>query len=63
VIEAGADRRAVRLPWRACWVHLWSGQRFEGGQAIEIPAPIGQPPVLFREGSSFADVFRALPTA
>jgi alpha-glucosidase len=63
VIEAGVDRRGVRLPEGAAWLHLWSDRRFEGGQVIDIPAPIGQPAVFYRHGSAFTELFRALPDA
>ena len=41
------------------WVHLWSGERFTGGW-VEVPAPLGEPPVFFRSASAFAALFREL---
>jgi alpha-glucosidase len=63
VIEAGTARRAAYLPASTAWSHLWSGARYEGGRSVEVAAPLGQPPVFFREGSAWAELFRALPDA
>ena len=58
VVEPGADSRSLWLP-AGDWIHLWSGKRFCGGPA-EVAAPLGQPPVFWRAGSSFAALFEAL---
>jgi alpha-glucosidase len=62
VVTEGATGRRLHLTPGA-WVHLWSGTRHEApapsGRNIELEAPLGQPPVLYREGSEWADVFRA----
>jgi sulfoquinovosidase len=63
VIEAGTARRAAYLPASTAWSHLWSGARYEGGRSVEVAAPFGQPPVFFREGSAWAELFRTLPDA
>jgi alpha-glucosidase len=63
VIEAGAARRTAYLPAGAAWIHLWSGERFEGGRSVEVDAPLGQPPVFFHEGSPWAEFFLTLPDA
>jgi alpha-glucosidase len=47
VVTAGATSRDVYLP-PGQWFHLWTGQMYEGGQAITIDAPIGSPPVFSR---------------
>ena len=60
VWTAGAVEREVYLPAGAAWKHLWSGERYEGGQAVTVPAPIGQPPVFHREGSQFMELFESL---
>ncbi len=49
VVEEGAQTRGLYLPQDG-WIHLWSGQRFSAGEHT-IAAPLGQPPVFFREGS------------
>jgi len=44
------------------WVHLWSGARYgstTAGQRVTVRAPIGQPAVLYREGSVAAATFVA----
>ena len=58
VIEEGAVTRNVYLP-EGIWVHAWSGERFAGGRHA-IDAPIGSPPVFWREGCDFADLFASL---
>ncbi len=49
----------ARLP-KGRWVHLWSGDEFEGGVTVTVPAPYGEPPVFFRKGSDFTSVFEGL---
>ncbi|MEO7786542.1 MAG: alpha-glucosidase [Sphingomicrobium sp.] len=58
IIEEGATRRSLVLP-AGEWRHLWSGERFAGGP-VDVAAPIGQPPVFTRVGSSFAPLFESL---
>ena len=58
VVEPGAGARRLWLP-EGDWVHLWSGERFTGGW-VEVPAPLGEPPVFFRFASAFASLFREL---
>ncbi|MBX6353438.1 MAG: alpha-glucosidase [Thermoflavifilum sp.] len=42
------------------WVHLWSGRVYHvaQGETITLPAPIGQPAVLYRAGSTVATQFQ-----
>lgn len=49
VLHEGAVRRDCLLP-QDRWVHLFTGERYEGGMA-DVAAPIGQPPVFIREES------------
>lgn len=60
VIEQGAAARRVYLP-AGEWRHLWSGEAHAPGWH-DVPAPIGQPPVFYRPGSAFADLFASLAT-
>ena len=60
VIEPGCDRWAAYLPAGADWIHLWSGTRFAGGTSVEVAAPLGRPPVFWREGSAHAALFAGL---
>jgi alpha-glucosidase len=39
---------------------VWSRRSFTGGVEVEVEAPIGQPPVFFRNGSSYAGLFHGL---
>jgi sulfoquinovosidase len=59
VIEKGAVARDVYLP-EGEWVHVWSGARFGAGRH-NIDAPIGMPPVFWRDGTKFTDLFSSLP--
>jgi alpha-glucosidase len=63
VIEAGAMMRKVYLPGSpgTVWRHVWSAQPFAPGWH-DVAAPIGQPPVFYREGSAFAALFDSLVT-
>lgn len=58
VVEPGADVRSLWLP-EGDWIHLWSGDAFTGGN-VQVKAPLGQPPVFYRAGSSFAPLFESL---
>lgn len=51
VVEAGQSTRDVYLPTGARWASYWSGEVFEGGQTVTLPAPFEQPVTLLREGS------------
>lgn len=43
----------------ATWVFLWDeSMMFSGGARVNVPAPLGQPPVFYRNVSAFVDVFR-----
>jgi alpha-glucosidase len=62
VVEPGADKVNAYLP-AGEWVHLWSGQIYDssdGGRLhMDIPAPMGEPGVFYRRGSSIAETFVA----
>lgn len=58
VIEENAITRKVYLPYDN-WVHAWTGQLFGAGWHV-INAPIGSPPVFWREGSEYANLFESL---
>lgn len=58
VFEPGAQSVRVYLP-AGEWVHLWSGQTYTGGQTVEVPAPIGQPGVFYRQGAAVGERLRA----
>ena len=54
VVEQGQRERSVYLPAGARWVSYWSGEAFEGGQTVTLPAPWDQPVMLIREGGVIA---------
>lgn len=56
----GVSEWSVYLPTGSRWRHVWSHMAYEGGQHIDVPAPIGAPPVFWREGSPFQTLFEAL---
>jgi alpha-glucosidase len=60
VWQAGCASWSPYLPAGADWVHLWTGERHQGGTRPEVGAPIGAPPVFWREGSADAALFRSL---
>jgi alpha-glucosidase len=45
VVTEGADSRSVYLP-EGDWFHIWTGDKYTGGQRITVAAPIGSPPVF-----------------
>jgi sulfoquinovosidase len=60
VIDKGAVTRNVYLP-AGEWVHVWSGEHFGAGWH-DVDAPIGSPPVFWRERSEYANLFASLVT-
>lgn len=40
------------------WVHLWSGEIHNGGGFIQVEAPLGEPGVFYKSGSSDGDSVR-----
>ncbi|MDR3440993.1 glycoside hydrolase family 31 protein [Telmatospirillum sp.] len=51
VVEPGARSRRVYLPSGSAWYDFWSGDHYQGGQEIVLPAPWDRPPLLARAGS------------
>ncbi len=60
VIEAGREHWLVYLPAGTNWVHLWTSERLVGGAYVDVAAPLGRPPVFWREGSEHAGLFAGL---
>lgn len=50
----------VYLPAGQTWVNIWNMQEIQGGQSITIDAPIGKPPVFFRKGSAWTELFNGV---
>lgn len=57
VTASGVDEVSVDVP-AGEWRHPWSGRQIEGGRDVDVtlPAPIGEPAVLVRQGSRVDDL-------
>ncbi len=51
VLELGSRSRSVYLPVGTDWQEVATGQTFEGGQTLEVAAPLERIPVFVRQGS------------
>jgi len=51
VLEADARTRDVYLPKGATWRDAWTGEEYEGGQIVTVPAPLDQIPLFLRDGA------------
>jgi alpha-glucosidase len=60
VVEAGVSDWTVYLPAGVDWTHVWSDRTYAGGAEVKVPAPIGEPPVFYKKGSSHAALFAGL---
>ena len=58
VVEPGTEIRKVWLPGDE-WVSLWSGKACPSGWT-EAEAPMGKPPVFYRSGSAYTDLFTSI---
>ena len=39
------------------WVHLWTGEQYDGGQTVSVDAPIGYPAVFYRlDSEAMSDI-------
>ncbi|MGF6967849.1 alpha-glucosidase [Paraburkholderia sp. WC7.3g] len=54
VVDPGQSTRDVYLPAGSRWVSYWSGEAFDGGQSVTLPAPFERPVFLLREGGVIA---------
>ena len=52
VIEEDVDSRTVYLPSGAKWTDVWSDKEHEGGQKIEVEAPLYQFTLFLKNGAS-----------
>lgn len=60
VWKEGATTRSVYLPKGADWISLWTSETHSGGVTLNMPAPIGEPPLFYRKGSQWTETFEAL---
>ncbi len=65
VLEAGARRRAVRLPAGADWRDAWTGETCAGGQVRDVEAPLARIPLFVRDGAALlpTDALPGMPGA
>ncbi len=59
VAEMGARSRSVYLPAGQDWVNVWTGRKHDGGQALDVEAPLEQIPVFATAGAAVVDCFEA----
>lgn len=38
------------------WVHIFTGEKYNGGE-VTVNAPLGCPPVFYREDSEYKELF------
>ena len=51
VTEKGVSYQSVYLPKNSVWFNYFSGERYEGGQTIDVPVDINTIPVFVKAGS------------
>ncbi len=51
VTEQGATSRSVYLPAGSDWFNFWTNERLQGGQRVQVAAPIDTIPLFVRAGS------------
>jgi alpha-D-xyloside xylohydrolase len=51
VLEPGATTRTVYLPAGAAWTDAWTGEEYEGGGTVTVPAPLERIPLFLRDGA------------
>lgn len=51
VTTQGATTASVHLPTGATWIHYWTGERYQGGASVVVPAPLDQEPIFARAGA------------
>jgi len=51
VTEQGQTKKRVYLPAGTAWYSYWTGEKFAGGQTIEVSAPIDTLPLFVKAGS------------
>ena len=54
VLDEGARGREVYLPSGTDWVDAWDGVTRQGGEWVEISAPLDKVPAFWRKNSTYA---------
>ena len=54
VLYTGQRSRSVYLPKGEIWVEFETGKEYEGGQRVEVEAPLDRIPVFLRKGGRTA---------
>jgi alpha-glucosidase len=54
VVDEGATTKSVYFP-EGTWYDVWTGEAVEGGQRLEVSAPLGSPPA-FSRGEDRTDI-------
>ncbi len=57
VVDEGVTEWKVYLP-EDHWVHMFTGHGYKGPEWVVVDAPLGIPPVFYKKGSQFTDLFR-----
>lgn len=57
VVQPNQRAQELYLP-KDEWIHLWTGDHYEGGQTVTVLCPIGYPPVFYRKNSRFKKLFQ-----
>lgn len=52
VCEMNARRRTVYLPGGARWTNAWTGETHDGGQTLEVAAPLHQIPLFLKNDAA-----------
>jgi alpha-D-xyloside xylohydrolase len=58
ILSRSTWNREVYLPKDRSWQHISSGKAYEGGQTIEVAAPLENIPIFVRDGSTVLDAFK-----
>ena len=52
ILTAGATARTVYLPAGSRWTDPWTGTAHDGGQTVDVAAPLDRIPVFLRDGAN-----------
>ena len=56
VLDPQTFELTVYLPGNWSYTHVWSGQRYEGGQEVQVLAPYGKPAVFLVDGKQVPEL-------